>query len=276
MPTDPLTLGYAAASWTAPLLAAHLRRRGRGRDPQRAHAASTLARGRFGLEAPPVCFWSEGAAPCPEKGAPKAPFKGPTEARRAFSRRRNHLTTLAAVAGRGGTARSASRSADQRPQCPTHAVRRPQRAYRSASAALRRPRACAPDFQAFLRELREHHYRAGQPLWLLLDKAPCHVAARSVALAAQLNITFLWLPRQCSELNAMDHLWRHLKTDLAANRQRPHIDALAEQAETWVLALSPQQTLRKAGLSCPRPQRDSPPCRTGVDAARPVGLTIPC
>ena len=59
---------------------------------------------------------------------------------------------------------------------------------------LRRARACAPDFQAFLRELRQH-YRAGQPLWLLLDKAPCHVAAGSLALAAELNITLLWLPR---------------------------------------------------------------------------------
>jgi hypothetical protein len=46
----------------------------------------------------------------------------------------------------------------------------------------------------------------------------------------------------------MDHLWRHLKEDLAANRQRPNIDALAEQAENWILALSPQQTLCKAGL----------------------------
>ena len=46
----------------------------------------------------------------------------------------------------------------------------------------------------------------------------------------------------------MDHLWRHLKADLAANRQRPNIDALAAQAETWLLALSAQQTLRKAGL----------------------------
>jgi hypothetical protein len=45
----------------------------------------------------------------------------------------------------------------------------------------------------------------------------------------------------------MDHLWRHLKADLAANRQRPDIDALAEQAEAWTLALSPQQSLRKAG-----------------------------
>jgi transposase len=112
---------------------------------------------------------------------------------------------------------------------------------------LRRPRACAADFQAFLRELRRH-YRAGQPLWLLLDKAPCHGAAGSLALAAELKIRLLWLPRQCSELNAMDHLWRHLKADLAANRQRPTIDALADSAEAWTLALSDQQALRKAGL----------------------------
>jgi transposase len=113
---------------------------------------------------------------------------------------------------------------------------------------LRRAHACAADFQAFLRHLRHDHNRSGQPIWLLLDLAPCHVAAGSLALAAELNITLLWLPRQCSELNAMDHLWRHLKADLAANRQRPNIEALAEQAETWILALSPQQTLRKAGL----------------------------
>ena len=104
---------------------------------------------------------------------------------------------------------------------------------------LRRPRACAPDFQAFLRELREHHYRAGQPLWLLFDKAPCHVAARSVALAARLNITFLWLPRQCSDLNAMDHLWRHLKTDLAANRQRLHIDRPGRAGRNLDVGLKP-------------------------------------
>jgi hypothetical protein len=64
---------------------------------------------------------------------------------------------------------------------------------------LRRARACAADFQAFLRRLRRRHYRAGQPLWLLLDKAPCHVAAGSLALAAELNMRLLWLPRQCSE-----------------------------------------------------------------------------
>jgi hypothetical protein len=72
---------------------------------------------------------------------------------------------------------------------------------------LRRAHACAADFQAFLRHLRHDHYRSGQPIWLLLDKAPCHVAAGSLALAAELNITLQWLnitlqwlPRQCSEL----------------------------------------------------------------------------
>ena len=113
---------------------------------------------------------------------------------------------------------------------------------------LRRSRAGATDFQAFLHHLRAKHYRAGQPIWLLLDKAPGHTAASSLALAARLDITLLWLPRQCSELNAMDHLWRHLKRDLAANRQRPDIDALAAQAEAWVLNLSAHETLRKSGL----------------------------
>ena len=113
---------------------------------------------------------------------------------------------------------------------------------------LRGPRSGAADFRAFLRALRTKHYRAGQPIWLLLDKATCHTAAASLALAARLNITLLWLPRQCSELNAMDHLWRHLKRDLAANRQRADIDALAAQAEAWVLGLSADDTLRKAGL----------------------------
>ena len=113
---------------------------------------------------------------------------------------------------------------------------------------VRRERNCAADFQRFPRVLRAEHYRAGQPIWLLLDRASSHVAAASLALAAKLDVTLLWLPRQCSELNSMDHLWRHLKKDLAANRQRTTIDSLAVEAEEWVLALSTQETLRKAGL----------------------------
>ena len=85
---------------------------------------------------------------------------------------------------------------------------------------LRRPRSCAAAFQAFLSTLRANHYRAGPPNWLLIDKATCPT----------------------------DHLWRHLKKDLAANRQRADIDALAAQAKAWVLDLSADDTLRKAGL----------------------------
>jgi transposase-like protein len=57
-------------------------------------------------------------------------------------------------------------------------------------------------FRAFLRLLRRSYF--GRQIWLLLDEAPGHIAAKSQALAKQLDIVFLWLPKQCSELNAMD------------------------------------------------------------------------
>jgi len=102
------------------------------------------------------------------------------------------------------------------------------------------------DFQTFLRVLRQR-YR-GRPLWILLDMAPCHMAVRSQALAARLGVRLLWLPKQCSELNGMDHLWRELKRLRAANRQYRTIDAEVDAAETWVLGLTRTQALRKAGM----------------------------
>jgi hypothetical protein len=102
------------------------------------------------------------------------------------------------------------------------------------------------DFQAFLRYLRQHY--PGRPIWLLLDKAPCHDAVRSQALAARLGVELVWLPKQCSELNAVDHLWKELKRLIAANRQFPSIDDEADHAEGWFLGLTPQAALRKAGV----------------------------
>jgi transposase len=101
-------------------------------------------------------------------------------------------------------------------------------------------------FQAFLRRLRRCY--PGRPLWLVLDEAGCHTAARSLKLARRLEIEFLWLPRQCSELNAMDHLWRALKQKISANRQYRTVDEQAEWAERFILGLTPRQTLRKAGV----------------------------
>jgi transposase len=110
----------------------------------------------------------------------------------------------------------------------------------------RRFRQRQEDFQAFLRYLREHY--PGRPLWLLLDKAPGHDAARSEALAARLGIVLVWLPKQCSELNAVDHLWKELKRLIAANRQFRTIDDEADHAEQWFLSLTPREALRKAGI----------------------------
>src|SRR5262249_1650214 len=111
---------------------------------------------------------------------------------------------------------------------------------------LRRFRQRQEDFQAFLRYLRQRY--PGRPIWLLLDKAPGHDAARSQALAARLGIVLVWLPKQCSERNAVDHLWNELKRLIAANRQFRTTDNEAEYAEQWLLGLTARQALRKAGV----------------------------
>jgi DDE superfamily endonuclease len=59
---------------------------------------------------------------------------------------------------------------------------------------------------------------------LLLDEALGHRAILSQVLAAQIDIVLVWLPKQCSEHNAMDQLWKEFKGDLAANRQFKNID----------------------------------------------------
>jgi len=70
----------------------------------------------------------------------------------------------------------------------------------------------------------------------------------SHALAARLGIELVWLPKQCSELNAMDHLWRPVKGQVSANWQWSTVDEHADHAERWVLGLSDRQALRKAGI----------------------------
>ncbi|MDB6153941.1 MAG: hypothetical protein JWL90_2394 [Chthoniobacteraceae bacterium] len=106
------------------------------------------------------------------------------------------------------------------------------------------------DFRAFLWEVRRRYGK--RPVWLLLDKGPSHTACKSQQLAADLDITLIWLPTQCSELNPVDHLWRFLKNKAAANRQFATIDDLAFYAIQWITQLSARQTLRLAGLLSPK------------------------
>lgn len=101
-------------------------------------------------------------------------------------------------------------------------------------------------FQALLREVRRRYQQ--RPVWMLSDGAKCHIAAKSRALAAALDIHFVWLPKQCSELNAMDQLWKELKGMISANHQFSGIDEHAASAEEWLLSLTDKEALRKAGV----------------------------
>lgn len=101
-------------------------------------------------------------------------------------------------------------------------------------------------FGAFLQEL--HRCYHGRPIWLLLDAGSAHTAAKTQSLARQLNIHFIWLPKQCPELNAMDHLFKELKADISANYQYCDINEQAAYAEDYLLQLTNKQALKKAGI----------------------------
>jgi len=83
-------------------------------------------------------------------------------------------------------------------------------------------------FRDYLQLLRSCY--PGRAIWLLLDKAPSHTAPQSEALAKELGIELVYLPKQCSALNAMDQLWRDLKSEISANYQFRDIDEHAAKA----------------------------------------------
>ena len=109
-----------------------------------------------------------------------------------------------------------------------------------------RPGICAPDFHATLRAVREAY--GSRKVVLLLDKASRHTAGTSARLAAELGIERIWLPPRTTKVNPMDRLWRCAKYRICANRQHPDIDAQAEMFVQYLLSLTPQEALRKAGM----------------------------
>jgi transposase len=111
---------------------------------------------------------------------------------------------------------------------------------------LCRVRQKAPDFCAFLHEIRRR-YR-GRHVALLLDSDSSHTAHASRHLAEKLGVTLLWLPTRSPHLNPMDHLWRALKQNVSANRQDANIDALVARAVRYLRRLPPRSVLRKAGV----------------------------
>lgn len=102
------------------------------------------------------------------------------------------------------------------------------------------------NFHALLHEVRRRYGK--RAVYMMLDEAPCHIAKKSEALAAQLDLHFIWLPKQCSELNAMDQLWKELKGNVSANYQYASIEEHAGTAQAWLLDLTDKEALCKAGV----------------------------
>jgi transposase len=109
-----------------------------------------------------------------------------------------------------------------------------------------RERACASDFQTMLRAVREGY--ESKKVAVLLDRASRHTAGESEELAAELDIVLLWLPSHCVNVNPMDRLWEAGKERICANRQHASIDNQAQFFITYLLSLSPQESLRRAGI----------------------------
>jgi transposase len=110
--------------------------------------------------------------------------------------------------------------------------------------------ACAVDFQSILRLVR-HEY-GNKEIALLLDGASRHSAHESEGLAAHLGIELIYLPVRCANINPMDRLWRFGKDKICANKQYLSIDYQADHFIEYLLRLTAQEALRKAGINSGR------------------------
>jgi transposase len=100
--------------------------------------------------------------------------------------------------------------------------------------------------QYFLTMLRSQW--RGWHIVLFEDRGTPHTAEESVELATQLQIELRFLPVATPALNAMDHLWRHMKARGLSNRVTASIDISANAACQYLLELSPRERLKKAGV----------------------------
>ncbi len=102
------------------------------------------------------------------------------------------------------------------------------------------------EHQGYLSMIRS--FWRGWNIVLFGDRASPHTAPDSRAWAAQLGIEVRWLPRATPELNAMDTLWRQAKRETQGNRPMEPIADSALATCQYILDLTPQERLRKAGI----------------------------
>ena len=85
-------------------------------------------------------------------------------------------------------------------------------------------------------------YRPGE------DRGSAHTAEESLELAQALGIELRFLPKATPELNAMDHLWRHVKGRVLADRPTYSIAESAYNACQVILHMPPHERRRTAGI----------------------------
>lgn len=100
--------------------------------------------------------------------------------------------------------------------------------------------------QMFLRRIRSPW--RGWHIVLFEDRGSPHTAGASRRLADELGMEVRLLPRATPELNAMDHLWRHVKREALADQPTLSMETSAAGACWYILGLSPQERLKKAGV----------------------------
>jgi transposase len=99
---------------------------------------------------------------------------------------------------------------------------------------------------AFLRMISS--YWRGWRIVIFEDRGAPHKAEATWDLVGVLGLEIRLLPRATPKLNAMDHLWRHVKGRGLSNRPTQTIDQSANQACRYILEMSPEERLRKAGI----------------------------
>jgi transposase len=99
----------------------------------------------------------------------------------------------------------------------------------------------------FFLEMIKRHWR-GWHIVLFEDRGSPHTAEDSLELAKELGIEIRLLPRATPELNAMDHLWRHVKRWALSDRPTQTIDQSADEACRYLLEMNPRERLQKAGV----------------------------
>lgn len=100
---------------------------------------------------------------------------------------------------------------------------------------------------AYLQQLLENYPE--RPILLIWDQAKYHTShAVEEWLAQQPRITTMLLPKYAPELNPVEHIWRQLKNQVAANLTRS-MTAIQEAVERFFQQHLPSDLLTMAGLS---------------------------